>query len=528
MAYLKDRLLHGGPEEVAVIRKALAEHQQQVTAEMWELLENASADQDQRFLAACALAAFAPDDPRWNKARDYVAGKLAAQEPFEIGHWAKLLTPVREMLLQPLATCLEDEKRSPAERRLIANIYGNYAADASGAYAPLEKRLTGEIAADASAEKKLELTKQQANVAVGLLVMDHGEPVWPVLKYSPDPTLRSFLIERMVAGGVDARIVLKRLEVENEISIRRALLLSMGEYGLDRLPQSERENQLPRMLDLYRDHPDPGIHGAAKWLLKQWEAEAKIKEIDEASRVASASGGKRAWSVNSQGQTMVLISKPREGTFWMGEGNAGPNHLIPWHQQPLRHDFMLSSEDVTVEQFQRFRREYKPFEQIAPRKECPAIAVSWYDAAAYCNWLSEREGIPEAQWCYEIKQGALPTLAASIVGLLASPLGPRPLLALAPVFQVRTDSGYLYGNQMKIKAGYLGLRGYRLPTEVEWEYACRAGSKTGYSFGESEELLGRYGWYVVNSSSKTHPVGLLQAKRSGAVRHAWQRVAMDA
>src|SRR5262249_21200481 len=155
------------------------------------------------------------------------------------------------------------------------------------------------------------------------------------------------------------------------------------------------------------------------WLLKQWRAEEKIKEIDEASRGASASRVKPGWSVNGQGQTMVLIPKPGEGVFLMGEGKER-------HQQPLGHDFSISSEDVTLEQFRRFRAEYKPDERFAPTTDCPAIEVSWYDAAAYCNWLSQREGIAEAQWCYEPNKDGK------------------------------------YGEGMKIRAGYVGLKGYRL------------------------------------------------------------------
>ncbi|NQT16435.1 MAG: SUMF1/EgtB/PvdO family nonheme iron enzyme [Planctomycetes bacterium] len=72
-----------------------------------------------------------------------------------------------------------------------------------------------------------------------------------------------------------------------------------------------------------------------------------------------------------------------------------------------------------------------------------------------------------------------------------------------PVERVSWEDAVEFCRRLSEKEGET----YRLPTEAEWEYACRAGSTTTWYFGDSESRLGDYAWYSANSSDTTHPVG---------------------
>jgi formylglycine-generating enzyme required for sulfatase activity len=458
--YLCDRLLSADPPELFVIRQALRPHAPEVSARLWKVLEDRGNRPSERLRAACALAAYAADDGRWRGVSQAVAARLVAEPFLQTGRWAKALRPVRRHLLGPLAALLVEEKHDLASRRTLTRLYSEYAEGLPNGFVPLEKEAAGPSRPAAQRDDRLAQQRRQANAAVALAVLGRWEKARWLLRHTPDPTVRSYLIDRLGPCGADAAALVALLNVDVEVSIRRASMLALGEFDEDGLPLREREKLIPALARWYRDDPDPGIHGAAAWLLGRWGQQRRLAVAERVPATAGAPKLKR-WYVNCQGQTMVLLPP---GTFQRALATQP-------YQNRVDHRFALAAREVSVAEFLRFRKAHLIDRHLARTGACPVNRVSWYEAAAYCNWLSQQDDIPKEQWCY------LPNAQGH------------------------------YAEGMKAAPGFLSKSGYRLPTAQEWEYGCRAGSVMRWSLGEADDLLPKYAWCINNSSTHSHPVG---------------------
>lgn len=166
---------------------------------------------------------------------------------------------------------------------------------------------------------------------------------------------------------------------------------------------------------------------------------------------------------------------------------------VPAHRVTLSKPFLLSATEVTMEQFKEFvdatkyitEAEQAGFgeglgvtltDKITPAQkertwrnpghlvtdDSPVAELSWNDAARFCNWLSEQE-------------------------------------RLTPVYHHDPS-----GSWERVAAA----DGYRLPTEAEWEFACRAGTSTQFSFGDDPLQYSQFAWFSGNSGGSAHTVGM--------------------
>ncbi len=154
---------------------------------------------------------------------------------------------------------------------------------------------------------------------------------------------------------------------------------------------------------------------------------------------------------------LTMICCP-SGSFMMGN----KNRKYDYEEKHIDKSFMLSDAEISQELYEKVMGN-NPSKHFQHPKN-PVVYVSWLDAIAFCNELSELQGLEK---CY------------------------------TPNNHNFADYGWDCDSSKN---------GYRLPTEMEWEYAAKAGTENQYAGTDDANQLGEYAWFSENSNSQIHPI----------------------
>ncbi len=309
---------------------------------------------------------------------------------------------------------------------------------------------------------------QMARVAIVMLYLEDSGAAEDMCRLRPDPIRRTIFIDTFPKWHGDVSRLAKTAANIRQDSFRSGICLAIGSVSIDSITRNAKQAWQPLLTHWHENAIESGTHGAAGWTLRKWN----LPLPDIASTTAPVD--EKNWHINGLGMTMLKIPA---GSFMRNTGKTSrkvsfEDRVFQEQVVTLTRPFLLSDREITVGLFQEFiedpnyAAEEKPTGWTGgdpahiPTARHPAPEISWYDAVQFCNWLSRREDLQP----YYQRTGATEKC-------------------------LDFKTGKNVEVQRKAWRQIASANGYRLPTEAEWEYACRAGTSTPFFFGDFDLAL---------------------------------------
>lgn len=492
---LVDPLLAANPQDFMVIRQRLAPYAEVVIP----LLEQKFArlpelDNSVNLRIAGALALWQTSSPLFEKILPGIINRLVAQDLIYLGEWVEIFKPIQKLLLHKLVSFGQDVANPVMQRNYANAIALEYASDNErilfhlflsaprggekvifnkilpirDKMIPYLKRFRAAVVATNNPQEKAIAETRKGMAAALQLVLEDTEG-FSIFLNAVDETPRTTAQSLVCELGARPAIFYEKIRDETNAGAKASMILTLGGMNFSEVPESQKKQWLDHLLELYQNHPDSGVHGALDWILRQKLGLGHL--CDKSTRdIRLGSESPRNWHVNNLGQCLISIKGPVR--FLMGSplDEVGRHENEKLHEVVIPRSFAVAQKVVTMEQYLKFNPTFQGA-RASKGADNPVNGVSWYQAAEFCNWLNEQENIPKSEWCY------LPN-----------------------------DKG-LYAAGMRVANDFLRKKGYRLPTEAEWEYCSRAGTKTPWFFGTDASHLDQFGCYQNNSKNRVSPVG---------------------
>ena len=470
--FLLTRLTSCQPNELQVILSALADDQAAVSEELWKFVTDKSTADSVVLRAAAALAVWDPNDDRWNGSSLRIGRLLVHSGAFEIAKWEPSLRPIRTRLLPIFARELATNIANASK---IIELYHSFSREINEPdLALLNEYSKCDLALASSSEELAASASRKAQLFIALVSQGRNENLLENLNSDSDLTFVATVINRMEKLDVDSAVLVRLLDKQSHPSIQGALLLCLSNYDLSDTPF--RDALMTKVRGMYRAEPDGYLHSCCEAFLRKAEPDLSLIELRKKFLgMAEIDDRRLDWSSRSPYLTTIKIRAP------------GKIRISHGREVNLSHSFEISNTEVMLEHFLKFVPEHVVGETdgeysdgLPPAMDSPAEAVQFHQIAQFCNSLSQEVGLPQDQWCYASDQ----------------------------------DAGE---SQFVLAENYLERNGFRLPTEAEWEFACKSHDENSWSCGTSQELLGDYAWFrsSISGNYVQRPVALLKPNRLG-------------